>query len=147
MMGTAMDEYARIGERLRSAREALGYTQQRLADEIGVAASTYSRYEAGVQKITIPELRKVAALLGIPLEAAIGGPGPDNPLLGDVADRVADKLAERLPAIVRAILTEQTAQAGHHGGGPRRQGLLNTDENDEAILTRRPAWPVLAVAG
>ena len=137
-----MDEYARIGARLRATRDALGYTQQRLADEIGVAASTYSRYESGAQKITIPELRKVAALLGLPLEAALGGEAPDPPLVPEYADRIAeraaDKLAERFPAMMRAFLAEQVVD---RPGQPPQQGGSLGDDPLPSCGTRQQAPP------
>jgi transcriptional regulator with XRE-family HTH domain len=121
------DEYARIGAVLRARREALRYTQVRLAAEIGVAESTYSRYEAGKQKITIPELKRVAALLALPLEAVVGDGPTTPPPLPDLAHRVADLVADRLPAIVRAVLTESgfpasedQERAGGHGS-PNQQ--------------------------
>lgn len=148
----ALDEYARIGGVLRAAREGLGYTQLRLAGEIGVSEGTYSRYEAGKQKITIPELKRVAALLDLPLEAVLGEPAGGPPLVPDVAHRVADLVAERLPAIVRAVLAEERiGRAGHHGGRLGAKSTGNTDEKDEAFPFRRPGWVVtdglMAAAG
>lgn len=156
------DEYARIGGVLRAARESLGYTQLRMAGEIGVSEGTYSRYEAGKQKITIPELKHAAALLGVPLEDVLRG-GPSGPaLVPDLADRIADRVTERVTervfgdmagtigTIVRAILAEQGGRAGQRGGSPVREGTGNTDENDEARRSGRPGWrpPVsLAAAG
>lgn len=115
------DEYARIGAVLRAGREGLGYTQVQLAAEIGVAESTYSRYEAGKQKITIPELKRVAALLDLPLEVVLGGPAAGPPLVPDLAHRVADLVAERLPAIVRAVLTESNVH--DHTEQPNKRAL------------------------
>lgn len=67
------DDYARIGAVLRAAREGLGYTQLQVASEIGVSEATYSRYEAGKQKISIPELRQVSAMLGMRAGSLVNG--------------------------------------------------------------------------
>jgi transcriptional regulator with XRE-family HTH domain len=67
------NEYVRIGGLLRTARKALGYTQLRVGNEIGVSEGTYSRYEAGKQKITIPELRAAARFLQVRIESLIDG--------------------------------------------------------------------------
>lgn len=60
-----------LGENLRKLRKENGYTQQYLADYIGVERSAYSKYESS----RIPDLNSViqlAALYGVSVDTLIG---------------------------------------------------------------------------
>lgn len=59
-----MRDYREIGRRLREAREAAGYSQEDVARILDVTGATYSRYESGHHKITIPEIYRLAELFG-----------------------------------------------------------------------------------
>ena len=50
--------------RLRLAREAFGYTSDRLADELGIHFQTIKSWEDGAVMPTLPELRDLAVLYG-----------------------------------------------------------------------------------
>jgi transcriptional regulator with XRE-family HTH domain len=56
---------------LRRVRERLFVTQAELAERTGVAESTISRIESGLQRPRISTIRKVAAGLGVPPEELI----------------------------------------------------------------------------
>src|SRR5215210_1822548 len=53
-----------LGARLRDAREARGWTQQQLSDQLGVARTTIVAIEKGERRIKPKELVEIAALLG-----------------------------------------------------------------------------------
>ncbi len=50
-------------ETLRHAREEAGYTQQDIADELGVTRQTYSSIEANPDKATVLQARTICRLL------------------------------------------------------------------------------------
>lgn len=56
-----------IGARLRTVRERAGWSQEALADAIGVAPPNVSRYETGKKALTIPTLAAAARALGVGL--------------------------------------------------------------------------------
>lgn len=121
------------GDVVRRLREERGWTQAQLAQRAGLDQSQVSKIEGGAREgATFETVGKIADALGVGTDYLRGRPVAGLP----VAD-LADALIERMRA----------AQAGHDGAGPRRQATLNTDENDEAISTRRPGWSALATAG
>lgn len=57
-----------IARRLREARAACGYTQEFVAGEIGVRPHHYSRWENARHQPDLPHLRRIAKVLGVPLD-------------------------------------------------------------------------------
>lgn len=56
-----------LGERLKVAREYLGFTQEDIAQSLGVARSALSLMEAGRRRVDALELKKLAAIYRRPL--------------------------------------------------------------------------------
>lgn len=67
-----MNEYQRIGQRLRALRENRGETQEDLGRVIGCAANTVSFYESGKRKLTLVDLQKIADHYGVPITYFLG---------------------------------------------------------------------------
>lgn len=57
-----------IGKRVNEARIARGYSIQELADKIGINKQSLSRYENGINNISIEKLILIADILKFPLE-------------------------------------------------------------------------------
>jgi transcriptional regulator with XRE-family HTH domain len=51
-----------LGAGLRAARRGAGLTQKQLAEALGVASLTVSRWERGVSTPSVPRLRQIAEL-------------------------------------------------------------------------------------
>lgn len=58
----------RIGERIKLARVAEGYTQEVLAAELGIGIAAISKKERGEDAITAEQLARLATLLGKPAD-------------------------------------------------------------------------------
>lgn len=56
------DDRKTLGERLREAREYLGYSQDQVATFLGVSRSALSLMESGQRKVDALELKKLAGL-------------------------------------------------------------------------------------
>lgn len=52
-------------ENLRAARERRGYTQQQVADLMGLDKSTYCGYETGKRQPDVSKLKKLSKILGV----------------------------------------------------------------------------------
>lgn len=102
-----MADGARIAERVRGRREALGMSRPELATKAKVDASYLSRLESGKGGGSIPELFRVASVLGMRMDDILNAT-PDQDLhvhaqsrlaTGDritvVIDRIIDKRADR----------------------------------------------------
>lgn len=63
-----MDLYKQIGSRIRQAREALGYSQEELGQLLGYSATAIYYFENGIRKVKIEDLKRIAEILGKPIE-------------------------------------------------------------------------------
>lgn len=61
-----------IGSRIRKIRTALGMSQIKLADEVGVSFQQIQKYESGANKVSIEKLKKISAVLNFPIGYFIG---------------------------------------------------------------------------
>jgi transcriptional regulator with XRE-family HTH domain len=100
-----------VGQRLKSARETAGYTQQELAEECGWGDASQSRvanYESDTREPTLADIDRMAKVLGVPPEEiafATSGLTLDEQLLiqswrvagpdGKEAIRAVAKMAKR----------------------------------------------------
>ncbi len=62
----ATDEFDKLlGQRIRSCRENLGFSQSDLARELGVSFQQIQKYERGLNRVSAGTLKKMAALFGM----------------------------------------------------------------------------------
>ena len=61
-----------FNENLRAARERKNMTQKDVADNIGVAKSTYSLYESGNREPNVQTIKKLADLLNVSSDDLLG---------------------------------------------------------------------------
>jgi len=54
-----------IGEEIKRIRKALGMSQMKLAEEVGVSFQQIQKYEKGVNKISTEMIQRIAGALGI----------------------------------------------------------------------------------
>lgn len=59
-------------ERLRELRRIYGYTQQRVADALGISQPSYIRYENGSAEPTLENLAKLADLFDVSVDYLLG---------------------------------------------------------------------------
>jgi len=100
----------RVGERIASARHQLGWTQSKLAHEIGVPRSAISQMESGSHRVPIYYLARLSQVLRIPIEALVP-PLPDRVRIG----WKESEAFQQAPEDVRLTI-EMLAQAGAEGG-------------------------------
>lgn len=61
-----------VGQRIKAARQRIGWSQQRLGDLVGVSKSAVSQWESGTTGQLQANLRRAAMALGIPLSELFG---------------------------------------------------------------------------
>ncbi|MDO4338269.1 MAG: helix-turn-helix transcriptional regulator [Eubacteriales bacterium] len=54
-----------LGSRIKALRTANNFTQEQVADRIGVSRQKYARIESGVNSITLDILSKIAGVFGV----------------------------------------------------------------------------------
>jgi len=122
-----------IGKVLRRARTVKGWTQEDVADYIGVSSEFYARVERGHAWASIGTLRKLAALFRVSADAFLGFKplGPIN-VVPDPEPQRMRKLARRLRRVAkkdirllhRVVTQVEDAQAERalHASAPARPG-------------------------
>lgn len=102
-----------LGERLRAARMAKGWTQSDLAGDL-VSVGYVSRLESGQRRPNPEVLEQLASRLGLPVEELLRGPGArerDEIRLGLDYAELALEHGEHVEAEVRARTARDRAQA------------------------------------
>ena len=61
-----------LGKTIAQLRQDQGYTQQALADELGIAQQTLAHYEVGRLRMPVTLLPEFARLFGMPVDALLG---------------------------------------------------------------------------
>lgn len=61
------------GRRLRKLREALGYTQERMAEVLDVSVTLYKKMESGSYNISVKTLRKLKGFTSISIDYLMFG--------------------------------------------------------------------------
>ena len=90
------DDRKGMGDRLREAREYLGFSQEEVAAYLGVSRSALSNIENGSRKVDAFELKKLATLYKRPVTHFTGEDGEEASFGEDVAHlaRKASELSE-----------------------------------------------------
>ena len=123
---------ARVGERVRKARELKGMPRRRVSEASGVSPRYLAQLEAGAGNISIGLLQRIAIALGYRIEWLIG---EDDPWTSDVM-KVADlfrsapaKTRKRVldmlrPAAPNSLRAQRVCLIGLRGAGKSTLGTL-----------------------
>jgi transcriptional regulator with XRE-family HTH domain len=67
LRGDDEKKWQELGERLREAREYMGYSQSEVAEALGLPRPAISRFETGQRKVSVLELNRLAELYHRPI--------------------------------------------------------------------------------
>jgi transcriptional regulator with XRE-family HTH domain len=67
-----------VGERLRAIRIAQAMSQEKLAEMLGITQSNVSGLERGVRSLTIHQVAKLAAAMGVSTDELLLGKSPNG---------------------------------------------------------------------
>jgi transcriptional regulator with XRE-family HTH domain len=91
-----VDDRKTLGERLREAREYLGFSQEEVATFLSVPRSALSLMETGQRKVDALELKKLASLYERPVGYFTGEEAEDISFGADIK-HLARKVSELAP--------------------------------------------------
>jgi transcriptional regulator with XRE-family HTH domain len=97
MAGNDEAERMALGERLREARDYLDFSQDEVAEVVGISRSAVSLIESGQRKVEVLELKRFAALFDRPIEFFTGELTPSVPEANEILAlaRAAKKLSTK----------------------------------------------------
>ncbi len=91
-----------IRERIKKLREKYGYNKRDMADFLGMAPSTYSKYELGSNFFGMATLRRISGKLDISIDWLLCGKGAmyikDNERRQKELEKEVEQLKDRLEA-------------------------------------------------
>lgn len=126
-----MELLSQVGERVRHARQARGYTQAELARRAGVSTRFLVDLEGGTANISLLRLAEVAVPLGVSLTSLVAG-------LGAVRDDV-DELA--------AVDPVRRSELLRHARSVRKVALVGLRGAGKSTIGRRLAPALTGVLG
>jgi transcriptional regulator with XRE-family HTH domain len=89
-----------VQKRIADARKKAGYTQQFMAEKMGISQPAYSYYENSNKNISTTKIQKIAGILGVPVGFFLSDTMEDVyselKRLNCTLERIADLLAEKL---------------------------------------------------
>jgi transcriptional regulator with XRE-family HTH domain len=116
-----LDKY--VGARIRERRTMLGYTQQQLAEMIGVTYQQAHKYERGINRVSAGRLYEIAEVLDVPVGYFYDGLGAKSEKEAPQRQRMCLELArnfsmikndrhqEALSQLARALAASEAAAA------------------------------------
>lgn len=72
-----------VGMRMRVRRKLLGWSQDKLANVVGVTFQQVQKYEHGTNRVSSSRLYEIAEALGVPVASFFEGYVPATPRTGD----------------------------------------------------------------
>lgn len=73
-----INEYIKVGERIKQLRMEKGIKQKDMAEKLGVRISTYSNYENGHREPELDILKNISSILSVSLDDLLGLDGGDK---------------------------------------------------------------------
>ena len=93
------DDAMIVAERLRQARESLGFTQDEVAEALEIPRTSVHAFEAGKRKVSAVELRRLSRLYRKTVEWLLGD---DEPAQEDAANKALFRATDQLSEADRA---------------------------------------------
>lgn len=84
------DEQLKFGERLRNRRDALGFTQEFVSEQIGITLRFYQMIERGEKSLSVDTLIRLGQTMSVSI---------DYLLFGDLAHLFKNPIAETLSSL------------------------------------------------
>lgn len=84
-----MSDPVQIGERIRAARQQRGWTQEQLAESVGVSRSAVAQWETGRAGQLTGNLARIAEVLSVGIEHLTHGRDKRVPLQAGTGDELA----------------------------------------------------------
>jgi len=88
-----------VGNRIRERRILLGYTQQQMANLIGVTYQQAHKYERGINRISAGRLYSIASALNVPINYFFDGLAPTGTTETSTRQRMCLEMARNFSMI------------------------------------------------
>jgi len=109
-----------FGERLHALREQMGFSQQQVADKLGMSQRAYAHWERRPVALRPEQLQSLATALNLPIETLLAngeskkrGSGPAGKMrqLFTAASKLPRSQQEKILAILQPFIREHVGQS------------------------------------
>ena len=101
-MSNSYESLAFIGDRLREIRKSRGFSQQDVAEQMGLPQSNLSRIENGKQRLNLSVLARILSIYQMTLDDFFSGQDADRPV-GQQEARILTLYRSLSPAEKREV--------------------------------------------
>ncbi len=119
-----------VGKRLRHRRRLLGFTQQVLAEQVGIRFQQIQKYECGANRVSASRLFELSEALSVPVQHFYEGLSEHDPITGTPDTKVL------APDILSKKETMDLVRAYYSMGETPRKHLLDLAKSLEASAKR-----------
>lgn len=105
-----MNSYKKaMGKRIKECRRKLGLTQETAAEELGISVKHFSEVERGIAGLSVDNLVRLSALLGVSLDYIVKGEANGKRwegvvlLLQSVPEEKENQLTELIKTAVKLV--------------------------------------------
>ena len=106
--------YCKIGEKIRKYRKAKGFSQENLAELVGISVTHMSHIETGNTKLSLPVLVELAKHLEVQTDDLLNDHTSGKKIAIDELDKLLNSSsAEQVKIIVEIAKTTKTALDKH----------------------------------
>lgn len=119
-----------VGRRLRHRRRLLGFTQQVLAEQVGIRFQQIQKYECGANRVSASRLFELSEALSVPVQHFYEGLSEQEPGLDTAGAKVLS------PDILSKKETMDLVRAYYSMGEMPRKHLLDLAKSLEANAKR-----------
>lgn len=126
---------AKLGERIRDARDRAGVSQEDLGEAVGLERSVVSKIEKGIRKVTALELSDIASAIGVRMSAFFEEPLPA--LVSHRSSQGLDPTDSKIDALLAKFASEaefvgslEAVELGSEMGVPTGEWPLARPVND-----------------
>lgn len=99
-------DYYKIGQQIRKNRKAHGFSQECLAEQIGISVTHMSHIETGNTKLSLPVLVEIARVLEVPTDDLLCERPPEREIsiseLAEVLESCTTQQVRIITDVVRA---------------------------------------------
>ncbi len=105
-----------VGARIAQARKALGWSQEKLAEALGLDTITVSRIETGRRQLTAVLVMQLADVLGISLGRVLGKQAAPPDLVEEVTSLLGQMTPERQATALEVLRVLARESVGDRAG-------------------------------
>ena len=106
-MSNELTFWEALSVRMRNLRDSQGWTQDDVAERIGISKTAYRSYELNLRRISVDVLMRLADLYGISMDEMLGNSVRANPSLNVIHGDFTDEQLQKIQKFANLVRNNQ----------------------------------------